>query len=328
MRQHARAAAAREALQTERGAADASHARMLPARVQRCKFRECYDDAMNYRHAFHAGNFADVFKHAILVGLIDTLKAKSTPFCYIDTHAGAGRYDLRDEEARKTGEFVDGVQRLLAAPHLPDSLRPYFDLLRTANAADADGHLNVYPGSPLIASLMLRENDRLALCEVQQAETNSLKKLFADDRRVGVHQRDGYVALPGLAPPKERRGLVLIDPPFEAQDAEFRTIESALASAYARWPTGIYAIWYPIKLPRQILPFHRWFAAHGIKKTLAADLMIDADDSPLRLNGCGMVIVNAPWQFDRWLAQLLPDLMRLLARNPRAEQRVSWLTRE
>jgi len=283
---------------------------------------------VNYRHAFHAGNFADVFKHAILIGLIDALKAKPTPFCYIDTHAGAGRYDLRDEEARKTGEFVDGVQRLLVAANLPDSLRPYFDLLRAANAADANGHLNVYPGSPLIASLTLRDSDRIALCEVQEAETAALKKLFADDKRVGVHQRDGYSALAGLVPPKERRGVVLIDPPFEAQEAEFRTIQSALADAYAHWPTGIYAIWYPIKLHRQVLRFQRWFAKQGIKKTLVAELMIDADDSPLRLNGCGMVIVNAPWQFDAWLARLLPDLERLLARSPRASHRLEWLTRE
>jgi len=283
---------------------------------------------VNYRHAFHAGNFADVFKHAILIGLIDALKAKPTPFCYIDTHAGAGRYDLRDEEARKTGEFVDGVQRLLVAANLPDSLRPYFDLLRAANAADANGHLNVYPGSPLIASLTLRDSDRIALCEVQEAETAALKKLFADDKRVGVHQRDGYSALAGLVPPKERRGVVLIDPPFEAQEAEFRTIQSALADAYAHWPTGIYAIWYPIKLHRQVLRFQRWFAKQGIKKTLVAELMIDADDSPLRLNGCGMVIVNAPWQFDAWLARLLPDLERLLARSQRASHRLEWLTRE
>jgi 23S rRNA (adenine2030-N6)-methyltransferase len=283
---------------------------------------------VNYRHAFHAGNFADVFKHAILIGLLDALKAKPTPFCYIDTHAGAGRYDLRDEEARKTGEFVDGVQRLLAATHLPDSLRPYFDLLRAANATDANGHLNVYPGSPLVARLALRESDRIALCEVQDAETAALRKLFAGDKHVGVHQRDGYAALAGLVPPKERRGVVLIDPPFEAQAAEFRAIESALANAYAHWPTGIFAIWYPIKLHRQVLPFQRWFAKHGIKRTLVAELMIDADDSPLRLNGCGMVIVNAPWQFDTWLARLLPDLERLLARSPRASHRLEWLTRE
>ncbi|MGH8123036.1 MAG: 23S rRNA (adenine(2030)-N(6))-methyltransferase RlmJ, partial [Rudaea sp.] len=245
---------------------------------------------MNYRHAFHAGNFADVFKHAILVGLIDALKAKPAPFCYIDTHAGAGKYDFRDEEARKTGEHVDGVQRLLIAPSLPDSLRRYFDLLRAANSADASGHLNVYPGSPLIASLLMRATDRAALCELQPDEAAKLKALFAHDARVGVHQRDGYVALEGLLPPKERRGLVLIDPPFEVQHAEFGLIRDALESAYARWPTGIYAIWYPIKLRRAVLPFYRRFVSKGIKKTLMAELMLHADDSPLRLNGCGMVI--------------------------------------
>jgi 23S rRNA (adenine2030-N6)-methyltransferase len=283
---------------------------------------------MNYHHAFHAGNFADVFKHAILLGLIDALAAKPTPFCYIDTHAGAGRYDLRDEETRKTGEFVDGMQRLLVAPNLPASLRRYFDLLRAANADDANGHLHIYPGSPLIAALAMRETDRLALCEVQAAETAALKKLFAHDKRVGVHQRDGYAALPGLVPPKEKRGLVLIDPPFEAQEAEFRLIESAIKAAHARWPGGIYAIWYPIKLRRSLLPFYRWFEANSIRKTLVAELMIDADDSPLRLNGCGMVIVNAPWRFDAWLARLLPDLVRLLARSARARHRIEWLTEE
>jgi 23S rRNA (adenine2030-N6)-methyltransferase len=283
---------------------------------------------MNYRHAFHAGNFADVFKHAILIGLLDALKAKPAPFCYIDTHAGAGKYDLRDEEARKTGEYAEGVQRLLIAPSLPDSLRPYFDLLRTANAADASGHLHIYPGSPLIASLLMRADDRAALCELQPPEASALKALFARDARVGVHQRDGYAALSGLVPPKERRGLVLIDPPFEAQENEFRAIQTALAAAHARWPTGIYAIWYPIKLRRQLLPFYRWFGKHGMKKTLAAEMLVQADDSPLRLNGCGMVVVNAPWQFEPWLKQLLPDLSRLLGRNAQATQRVEWLTAE
>ena len=283
---------------------------------------------MNYHHAFHAGNFADVFKHAILLGLIDTLKAKPTAFCYIDTHAGAGRYDLRHEEARKTGEFIDGVQRLLIAAKLPSTLRPYFDLLRAANASDEHGHLHLYPGSPLIASLALRADDRIVLCETQPAEAAALKNLFAGDERVGVHQRDGYLALSALVPPRERRGLVLIDPPFEAQEAEFRAIESALDKALTRWPTGIQAIWYPIKLRRQILPFQRWFAKRGAKKTLLAELMIDADDSPLRLNGCGMIIVNAPWQFDLWLAKLLAELAPMLARSARASHRVEWLTTE
>jgi len=282
---------------------------------------------VNYRHAFHAGNFADVFKHAILIGLIDALKAKPTPFCYIDTHAGAGRYDLRDEEARKTGEFVDGVQRLLVAANLPDSLRPYFDLLRAANAADANGHLNVYPGSPLIAGLTLRDSDRIALCEVQDAETAALRKLFADDKRVGVHQRDGYAALAGLVPPKERRGVVLIDPPFEAQEAEFRTIQSALADAYAHWPTGIYAIWYPIKQHKTLNQFMRKVAALPCKSAFIAELLIRPDDSPLRLNGSGMLIINPPYQLDSELAPVLPVLARLLGES-RSDSRLEWIRQE
>ena len=286
----------------------------------------CYDTAMNYRHAFHAGNFADVFKHTILIALIDALETKATPFCYIDTHAGAGKYDLRDEAPQKTGEFVDGVQRLLVADTLPETLRPYFDLLRAANADDANGHLHAYPGSPLIAAMRMREGDRAILCETQDEEFAALKALFARDTRFGVHQRDGYAALAGFVPPKEKRGLVLIDPPFEAQEAEFRTIGKALAAAYERWPGGVYAIWYPIKLRRTLQRFYRWFETKGIKKTLAAELLVQKDDSPLRLNGCGMVIVNAPWQFDLRLQQLLPDLGRMLARDANAQQRVEWLT--
>jgi len=283
---------------------------------------------MNYRHAFHAGNFADVFKHAILIGLLDALKTKPAPFCYIDTHAGAGRYDLRDEFSQKTGEFSDGVHRLLVADTLPASLRPYFDLLRAANAADGSGRLHLYPGSPLIASLVMRENDSAILCETQDDESAELRTLFGADRRFGVHQRDGYVALPGFVPPKERRGLVLIDPPFEAQEAEFRVIEKALGEAYERWPTGIYAIWYPIKRRRNVQAFHRWFARRGVKKTLAVELLLQPDDSPLRLNGCGMAIVNAPWQFDAWLQRLLPDLGHLLARDARPQHFVEHLTRD
>jgi len=283
---------------------------------------------MNYHHAFHAGNFADVFKHSILVGLIESLKAKATPFCYIDTHAGAGKYDLRDDAPQKTGEFIDGVQRLLIADALAPTLRPYFDLLRAANAGDASGRLHLYPGSPLIASMLMREDDRAVLCETQEDEYALLKSLFARDPRIGVHQRDGYAALAGLVPPKEKRGIVLIDPPFEAQREEFRAIEAAIKSAYARWPTGILAVWYPIKLRPHLLPFYRWFERHGVKKTLVAELMIHPDDSPLRLNGCGMVIVNAPWQFDKQLERMLPDLARILARDTRAEQRVEWITGE
>jgi 23S rRNA (adenine2030-N6)-methyltransferase len=283
---------------------------------------------MNYRHAFHAGNFADVFKHAILTGLIESLKAKQTPFRYLDTHAGAGRYDLRGEAARKTREHEAGVQRLLDAVRLPVALHIYLNLVRALNANNAARDIVTYPGSPLIASLLMRESDRATLCELQADETAQLKELFAGDARISVHQRDGYAALNALLPPPERRGLVLIDPPFEAQEGEFDAIEAALAKALTRWPTGMYAIWYPIKLRQQTLPFLRSFPRREIPKVLCAELLLHPDNSALRLNGCGMVIVNPPWKFDRQLEELLPVLREHLAQGRFGEQRVRWLTGE
>jgi len=283
---------------------------------------------MNYRHAFHAGNFADVFKHAILTGLLEALKAKQTPFCYYDTHAGAGRYDLRSAEARKTREYEDGVLRLLGAARLPASLHIYLNLVRALNAGIGGKDLATYPGSPLIAGLLLREQDRAVLCETQAGEAARLKALFTGDARIGVHQRDGYAALAALLPPKERRGLVLIDPPFETQDAEFRMIEGAFARAYARWPTGMYAVWYPIKLRQQTQPFLRWFAQRRIARTLCAELLLHPDNSALRLNGCGMILVNPPWKFDRQLGELLPALREHLTQGRFGQHRVEWLTPE
>ena len=283
---------------------------------------------MNYRHAFHAGNFADVFKHTVLTGLLDALKQKPAPFCYFDTHAGAGSYDLRGAQAEKTAEATDGVLRLLDLKSAPPLLQGYLDLLRSLNPGCADRELAHYPGSPLIATNLMRDSDRAVLCELQPDEAAQLKKLFAHDTRVGVHQRDGYAALGALVPPKERRGLVLIDPPFEAQEDEFRAIEAALATAHSRWPTGIYAIWYPIKLREQTRPFHRWFASHKIAKTLVVELLRQPDDSALRLNGCGMVIVNPPWQFDQQLRRLMPVLQDRLKMSGPGQVRLDWLTRE
>ncbi|MEO8672049.1 MAG: 23S rRNA (adenine(2030)-N(6))-methyltransferase RlmJ [Tahibacter sp.] len=280
---------------------------------------------MNYRHAFHAGNFADVLKHSVLVGLIESLKQKQSPFCYIDTHAGSGRYDLHSEESRKTNEHSDGVMRLLDATRLPNALHVYLNLVRALNGSRAAHDLAVYPGSPLLANLLLRECDRITLCELQPDEATRLRELLRGDPRVVVHERDGYAALKALTPPKEKRGIVLIDPPFEAQETEFRHIETALSAAKARWPLGIYAIWYPIKLRQNVLPFHRWLKGSGLKKILLAELLLHPDNSALRLNGCGMVIVNAPWKFDRQLEELLPVLTQHLAQGRFGQQRLEWL---
>ncbi|HET7931228.1 MAG TPA: 23S rRNA (adenine(2030)-N(6))-methyltransferase RlmJ [Rhodanobacteraceae bacterium] len=280
---------------------------------------------MNYRHAFHAGNFADVFKHAILLALLDALTAKDKPLCCVDTHAGRGSYRLDDAEALKTGEWRDGIGRLFDAARIPASLQRYVDAIRAANHGD---DLYAYPGSPLLAAQALRPHDELLLCEVQADETNALRALFRNDRRVHVHQRDGYAALGALLPPAQKRGLVLIDPPFEAQAGEFATIEAALAKAHTRWPGGVYAVWYPIKSHRSIAPFHRRMAAGPFKEVLVAELLVLPDDSPLRLNGCGMLIANPPWQLDAALAGMLPALRELLAQSPHAAQRLRWLRRE
>jgi 23S rRNA (adenine2030-N6)-methyltransferase len=283
---------------------------------------------MNYRHAYHAGNFADVFKHAVLVGLVEALKQKQSPFCYLDTHAGAGRYDLLGPEAQKTREAVGGVLRLLDAPRLPSCLHVYLNLVRALNNQRGANDLAAYPGSPLLASLLMRDTDRAQLCELQPDEAAKLREVFRADARVAVHERDGYAALKALLPPKEKRGLVLIDPPFEAQEDEFRSIETALSGALSRWPTGVYAVWYPIKLRQHVTPFHRWFREHSVKKTLVAELLLHPADSALRLNGCGMLVINPPWKFERLLEELMPVLARHLAQGRFTQQSVEWLVGE
>ncbi len=281
---------------------------------------------MNYRHAFHAGNFADVFKHSILIGLLESLKSKQKPFCFMDTHAGRGHYLLNDSEAMRTAEAADGVQRLLTATRLPSLLHVYVNLVRSLNAGRDE--LIEYPGSPLIASLVMREEDRGILCEVQAEECAALRSALSGDARFAIHERDGYAAMNALLPPVQRRGLVLIDPPFEAQDGEFRLIEKALADAAKRWPGGIYAVWYPIKLRQQVQPFHRWLGKSGFDKILVAELLLHPDNSALRLNGCGMALINPPWKFERQLQELLPALQNLLSQGRYGQHRIEWLLRD
>ena len=288
---------------------------------------------MNYRHAYHAGNFADVLKHSVLFALIQALKAKDTPFALIDTHAGSGCYALDSEEAGKTGEYRDGIARLLFPDltqtqpvTLPPLLRDWLDSLL---AIPGNEHgLKLYPGSPLQAARALRPTDSAQLCELHPEEVAQLRELFRQDRRVHVHHRNGYEALKALLPPKEKRGLVLIDPPYEAQEDEFRLIEAALQAALQRWPNGVYAIWYPIKRRSQVQPFLRWLQRCGARRVLQAELLVHADDSPLRLNGSGMAILNAPWNLDQVLREPLQAIARLLAQGHAAQWRLDWLVRD
>lgn len=279
--------------------------------------------ALNYRHAYHAGNFADVLKHAVLVALVRALQAKAAPLCYVDTHAGRGRYDLHGEQALKTLEHRDGIGRLLGVAGLPPALTDYLARVAACNASTAT--VEIYPGSPLLVQQMLRADDRAILCELHEEEAAALKALFRDDVRVAVHRRDGYAALGALLPPTPRRGLVLIDPPFEEQAGEFAVIEAALETALSRWPGGVYAIWYPIKRAADVVPFHRWLAACGCERVLAAELLLRPADSPLRLNGSGIAIVNPPWQIERVLAPALDALARYLGDPGTARAELNWL---
>jgi 23S rRNA (adenine2030-N6)-methyltransferase len=279
---------------------------------------------MNYRHAFHAGNHADVLKHIVLLALLEALKRKDAPFFVLDTHAGRGQYLLQGEQADKTGEAKGGIFRLFVLHGLPALVQRY---LKRVQADNPVGALVSYPGSPLLAAQSLRGHDRLAACELQSEEARALAALFRNDDRVGVHERDGYGAMKALLPPKEKRGLVLIDPAYEAQEAEFDAVLSALKEALARWPTGIYTLWYPIKQRRALNPFFRKAAQLPCKCSLFVELLVRPDDSPLRLNGSGLLILNPPWKLDEELAPVLPVLARLLGED-RASARLEWLKRE
>lgn len=259
---------------------------------------------MNYRHAYHAGNFADVMKHAIIALVVESLLRKDKPFFVLDTHAGLGGYDLASVAAEKTGEYRDGIARVLDHPTPCPSLAPYLKIVRDANP---DGGLRWYPGSPEVVRALMRPDDRMALVELHPEDAEVLRRRFFADRRVGVHHQDGYVAAKGLLPPPERRGLVLIDPPFEVKD-ELDRLRQSLRRIHRLWPTGIVMVWYPIKGREPLRRFHQAIRDEGGSKTLAAELLIRPDDDPFRLNGSGLLIINPPWRLDESLAELLPWL--------------------
>lgn len=279
---------------------------------------------MNYRHAFHAGNHADVLKHVVLLGLVDALKRKDTPFFVLDTHAGRGQYLLQGEQSDKTGEARGGIFRLFVLHGLPAMVQEY---LKRVQADNPVGALVSYPGSPLLVAQAMRPQDRLVACELQPDEARALDQLFKHDKRVGVMARDGYGAVKALLPPKEKRGLVLIDPPYEAQEAEFDLILSALAEGLSRWPTGIFAVWYPIKQRRTLLPFLRKAAKLPCKSAFIAEVLVRPDDSPLRLNGSGMLVINPPFRLDQDLTPALPVLARLMGEGG-ADSKLQWLKQE
>jgi 23S rRNA (adenine2030-N6)-methyltransferase len=265
---------------------------------------------MNYRHEFHAGNFADVFKHAVLARILVHLAEKPQPFRVIDTHAGAGLYDLSGAAARRTGEWRGGIARLQSAKlalEVRDLLEPFLRAVASVNGA---GGLRFYPGSPLIALALMRPGDRLTACELEPRAAAALARRLGKDRRANAVAIDGWTALNAYIPPRERRGLVLIDPPFEAGN-EFDRLLSVIAGAYKKWPTGSYLVWHPIK-DRAAADFSRRLWRSGIAKLLRAELQISPPRTDV-LTANGVIVINPPWRLEQELRVLLPGLAEALA---------------
>lgn len=283
---------------------------------------------MNYRHAFHAGNFADVLKHVALALCLDRLNAKETPYRYIDTHAGVGLYDLTGDAALRSPEWRDGVARVWeaergAGAEVRGALAPWLNVVRGVNAG---GKLEAYPGSPVLAARMMRAGDALRLCELHGESAEALRTAMGRDRRVKIEERDGYEALPAYLPPPERRGIVLVDPPFEegsaARKLDFESMVRVARKAVKRWPQGTYVFWRPIKDVEAVEAFDAELAAVLIEeggvaadKLLAADLWVRAiGDGPL--SAAGIVIANPPFGVADRLRAVLPWLANLMDQTP------------
>jgi 23S rRNA (adenine2030-N6)-methyltransferase len=294
---------------------------------------------MNYRHAFHAGNFADVVKHSVLVRMLVHLRQKPAAFRVIDTHAGAGLYDLGGPEALRSDEWRDGIGRLVAAPlgeRARALLAPYLDALASFNSG---GRLANYPGSPALVSAFLRPQDRLIACELEPSAAAALARYLSGDRRSKAVAIDGWTALNAYVPPKERRGLVLIDPPFEDAD-DFPRLARALEATHRKWAGGTYLLWYPIKEREAPDALARRLRRSGIAKVLRAELSVVEQRSRVvrnsapeasatgRLGACGLIVVNPPWTLAGELQILLPELAAALSEAGGGGHRVDWLAGE
>ena len=280
---------------------------------------------MNYRHAFHAGNFADVHKHAVLARVLLHLRRKPAAFRVIDTHAGAARYDLRGPEPCRSGEWREGIERVWQAPRqeaAQDLLAPY---LGAVAALNPDAKLRVYPGSPLIVTCLLRRQDRLIACELEPRAAASLTAALRGDARAKALAIDGWLALGAYLPPKERRGLVLVDPPFE-DAADFMRLPAALATAHRKWPTGIYMLWYPIKDRAAPDGLAKRLQRLAIPRMLRCELNLGPPRADAGLVGSGLIVVNPPFTLEADLQRLMPGLGGML--SPQASWRLDWLAQE
>lgn len=278
---------------------------------------------LSYRHSFHAGNHADVLKHIVQSLILDSLQQKEKPFVYHDTHSGVGRYDLRHEWSEKTGEYKQGIARVWQQENIPAELDSYLDAIRQLNQGET---LRYYPGSPRVARAHLREQDRMVLTELHPSDYPLLEQEFHRDRQVSIYKEDGFARLKASLPPQERRGLVLIDPPYELAK-EYRDVVRAIAQSYKRWATGIYAIWYPVVNRCDIDDMVEGLQGLGIRKILQIELGVSPDTNERGMTASGMIVVNPPWTLESQMQTILPFLKQAIA-PATGHYKVEWVVPE
>ena len=280
---------------------------------------------LSYRHSFHAGNHADVLKHIVLMLILENLKLKDKGFYYLDTHAGVGRYQLSSDEAEKTGEYKEGIGRLWERTDLPQEISRYVDLIKHLNfGAKA---LRYYAGSPLIAAQLLRPQDRALLTELHPRDFPLLRNNFKEFKNVSVKCDNGFQQLKATLPPKERRGLVLIDPPYELKE-DYDLVVKAAEEGYKRFATGTYAIWYPVVLRHQTKRIFKGLQASGIRKILKIELAVRPDSDQRGMTASGMAVINPPWTLENQMKAILPYLVKTLVPEGTGSWTVEWITPE
>ncbi|MDP4491750.1 MULTISPECIES: 23S rRNA (adenine(2030)-N(6))-methyltransferase RlmJ [Vibrio] len=278
---------------------------------------------LSYRHSFHAGNHADVLKHIVQSLILNSLQQKEKPFVYHDTHSGVGRYDLTHEWSEKTGEYKQGIARVWQQDNIPAELDSYLDAIRQLNQGET---LRYYPGSPRVARAHLREQDRMVLTELHPSDYPLLEQEFHRDRQVSIYKEDGFARLKASLPPQERRGLVLIDPPYELAK-EYRDVVQAIAQSYKRWATGIYAIWYPVVNRCDIDDMVEGLQGLGIRKILQIELGVSPDTNERGMTASGMIVVNPPWTLESQMQTILPFLKQAIA-PATGHYKVEWVVPE
>lgn len=279
---------------------------------------------LSYRHSFHAGNHADVLKHTVQSLIIEALKEKEKPFLYLDTHSGAGRYQLSSEHAEKTGEYLEGIARLWQRDDIPEALAPYLDAVRAFNHS---GQLRYYPGSPLIARLLLRAQDKLHLTELHPSDYPLLRQEFQKDERARVLRDDGYQQLKAQLPPDSRRGLILIDPPYEMK-TDYQDVVKGIQEGYKRFATGVYALWYPVVLRQQTKRMIRDLQETGIRRILQIELAVRPDSDQRGMTASGMIVINPPWKLEQQMRELLPWLHQALVPSGTGHTHLEWIVPE